>query len=552
MINSMRMERLQYNQLCMQKIANVFRKNAFTKLMAEHETFTIKTGMRPTGDAANALQIFREPIEFTLSETVPRERMFDEVLEEMVQQMERTLPGGRAAGSERIDAVLERVRVENARHQQNHDTEMVQEQEEEKEQEQEKEEEKEVEVEKYVDLVYSRDSEDPVPWPVASLGSMGSATAAVDDKPAPLYPMTGFRLYRRRPLHFPDSLMATRNFFDLRWGGERRLKNVIVSCEWVPDARSLRDRPRPSRDYGEVAAGDTVEQVCALIRGAGGAGAVGEGSLRDLFRIALRRPVDAGELRAELAPAAGSVVPDIEEEDVMRQVGATSRSHHDAAPVFADALADHAAAAAALAGNALRHEEDGRYCVAVALCEAEALRRVVHVRSRTRDRASGRVVAALPSLHLQLRCVPAGGAVIDASDGFPPEPPAGVGYQHKRQQACLRFFDGELQYSDEQQSLLLRAVHCSVPMHRYVFFDQVRGCRRRGAADRWEQTPLAAVVKLRSGYDLLRQLSVGAAALRRAAMDAEGVVDFLDAADGEGKGTLSYPDFLHALTGDRE
>eukprot|EP00662_Eupelagonemidae_sp_cell21_P051291 gene51291-67333_t len=220
-------------------------------------------------------------------------------------------------------------------------------------------------------MVYSRDGEEPIHWPVAALGSMAMATQGEEGKPAALYPMTDFRLYRRRPLLFPDALMATRNFFDLRWGGERRLKNVICCVEWVPDAAELRVRGATSRDYAEAdagVAGASVAEVCALLRdGAADGGAVGEGALRDLLRIALRRDVSADDLCRELRPTAGAAVPDIEDDDDTGGAGA-----------------DHAAVAAALAGNALRHRpppymQDGRYFAAVALCEAEALRTTIYL-----------------------------------------------------------------------------------------------------------------------------------------------------------------------------
>eukprot|EP00756_Hemistasia_phaeocysticola_P010307 Hpha_TRINITY_DN15008_c2_g11::TRINITY_DN15008_c2_g11_i1::g.123864::m.123864 len=593
MVNSMRLESLQYNQLCIQKVQNVFRKGAFSQLMADHQSFSISSaGVRPTAAARGALQLFREPIEFTVSDYVPRERLFEDVLLELVDRMDRTHPSdapdvqpgvvklaaeGWAStvgnGKEQIEEVIMRVRKERAHHEQNHDTEMVQEQEEEKEQEQEKEEEKEIEVEKYVDMVYSREGEEPIQWPASALGDMAEATAAQEDRPAPLYNMTDFKLYRRRPLLFPGSLMSTRNFFDLRWGGERRLKNVICVLEWIPEKSALRVREQTRRDYAEAEAGDNIDEACTLLREQGDVrkGGIGACALKDLFRIALRREVSVEEL-LYLKPPAGSEVPDIEEVD---QEGPGS---------------DPSTILAALRGNAMRLEQDGRHFVSLALCEAESIRRILHVRSRDPVHSDrGRVVTAFPGLHVGLRVSTAGGSLLDASEGFPSEAPAAAEYQHLRAQSCYRFFDGDLQYDDQQQSLLLRSLHVSPTMHRFVWFDQVRGCRRRGAADRWEQTPIARVFRLRDGYTLLRQLAVGVAIHRRIRtkavspgdiyraanrgegaqrgllpaevwgllrwlaieLNAEQVIDFLDTADTEGTGNLSYTDFLAALTGDR-
>ncbi len=38
-INSMRMERIQFNQLCLQNVANVYRKNAYKDLLVGSDRF---------------------------------------------------------------------------------------------------------------------------------------------------------------------------------------------------------------------------------------------------------------------------------------------------------------------------------------------------------------------------------------------------------------------------------------------------------------------------------------------------------------------------------
>ena len=40
-VNSMRSERVQFNALCMQNLANIWRKNALRELMAEHARFEL-------------------------------------------------------------------------------------------------------------------------------------------------------------------------------------------------------------------------------------------------------------------------------------------------------------------------------------------------------------------------------------------------------------------------------------------------------------------------------------------------------------------------------
>jgi hypothetical protein len=113
------------------------------------------------------------------------------------------------------------------------DSEMVQEQEKEKEEEQEREQEQEIEIEKYVDLAYSREHEEPAPWPVRLLAT------PLDKRIEPFYPMDEFKLYKRSPLAFPECMHLSCNYFNPKWTGARRLKNVVAILDWIPDASHL-------------------------------------------------------------------------------------------------------------------------------------------------------------------------------------------------------------------------------------------------------------------------------------------------------------------------
>jgi hypothetical protein len=44
----------------------------------------------------------------------------------------------------------------------------------------------------------------------------------------PLYQLSGFRLYQRKPLQFRPYLAVTSNYFSPRWRGERRIKVMVV------------------------------------------------------------------------------------------------------------------------------------------------------------------------------------------------------------------------------------------------------------------------------------------------------------------------------------
>ena len=103
---------------------------------------------------------------------------------------------------------------------------------------QEQEQEQEIEIEKFVDLAYSRENESPTPWPLETLSQVPGAL------PPQFYPSSGFRLYRRRPLALPSDVLISSNYFNRKWSGCRRLKNIAVVLEWVPASLSALEHGR--------------------------------------------------------------------------------------------------------------------------------------------------------------------------------------------------------------------------------------------------------------------------------------------------------------------
>ena len=70
---------------------------------------------------------------------------------------------------------------------------------------------------------------------------LGSA-AAHARAAAPFYPLSDFRVFvsatsKLNPLEFPPYLALSHNFHAQKWWekAHRRLKNVVVLMEWVPD-----------------------------------------------------------------------------------------------------------------------------------------------------------------------------------------------------------------------------------------------------------------------------------------------------------------------------
>ena len=86
------------------------------------------------------------------------------------------------------------------------ETEQCREQEQEKAQEQEQE--QEIEMERYVDMAYQRDNEEPRRWAFVSLAGAEGPPPAVFDE-GTFYPAAQFRLHSRAPLPFPCASRPT-------------------------------------------------------------------------------------------------------------------------------------------------------------------------------------------------------------------------------------------------------------------------------------------------------------------------------------------------------
>ena len=177
-----------------------------------------------------ALAVFMEGIGFAIASDVPDPIPLVDLLEARVDEARAFVRDAedRALVSAWLDAMRA---MPTAAEECELSREMVQEMEEEREKEQEQEQEREIEIEKYVDLAYRRDGEVPKPWPLERLRARTTSPH--------IYALSQFKLHKRRGLEFPPYIALSDNYFDREWVGERRLKNVCVIAEWLPDASAL-------------------------------------------------------------------------------------------------------------------------------------------------------------------------------------------------------------------------------------------------------------------------------------------------------------------------
>jgi hypothetical protein len=414
-INSMRSERVQFNQLCLQNVANVYRKGAFASLLDGHKSLKISENYSPllrkplesTVQAPgqpdkwrlmDALQVFSEPIDFSLEECIPDVMQFSESI---MRRVDANISFVRAEERGVIDDVISLItsgtnKSSNGQHvvtdsQSSEElgdisfitdeqermlgAEMVQEQEQEQEQEKEQEQEQEIEIEKYVDLAYSREHEEPTPWPFSSLSKPTQASVPQ------FYPASAFKLYKRKPLSFPDYCLVSNNYFDCRWSGARRIKNVVMVLDWVPELDALAPI---CRSLEPVSSEQQARLDLAL-------------KLLDLDR---EGSYSLSQLRQVLKSALHVHLDDVEAEALMRECGGDAGTR---APV--------SAVRALLLSGRFSRTQEGRRFVAVSLAEAETIRCILH-------RRIGLSIIDGSNTAIALRCISTGFSIIDATRNF--------------------------------------------------------------------------------------------------------------------------------------
>jgi len=282
----------------------------------------------------------------------------------------------------------------------------------------------------------------------------------------------------------------------------------------------------------------------------------------DLFNIlASETGLDSSIIPHILHVATGESMSDAE---VAELIALFSKDGHFSVEAFKEMLLS----------DKLRTQEAGRHYVALSLAEAETVRRIMHVRGAT------------VGVEMRLRLLPAGFATIDhvtPTSVVVPKEENDASYQAVEARQCLRYFDGELTYTEADIGVLVRALQRSTCRRRQLFFEQVMGCRRR-ARQKWETTPLAKIFSLRSEFHLLKQraeivrmrLGISAAALTQyeafqafntsrngllkpselfAAMEYLGIVgvqdvdviDMMRTCDADGDGNLSWGEFAQML-----
>jgi Ca2+-binding EF-hand superfamily protein len=304
---------------------------------------------------------------------------------------------------------------------------------------------------------YSRDGESAIPWPVASLSvtrkdddpdyqqRMKDAKARGEKVPksweksfysASEFSVKNYIFSKAITLKFPDYLLMSNNYYEKKWGmtTHRRLKNVIVTMDFCPSKKAL-------REIAAVGKGFSKEQEATLKRAFLGADSDGTGSISVTELKEVLRAVDV----------------DVD--------GADGDKFFDTIPDLTNRVITFDELKHYLTQRQFYRVQAGRYFVALSLFEAECMRAVIHQQSSLPLIPGKDTIVALRTER----------TLLDNTYGYEPA----QSHQDQTAKACYRFIDSQANYQPRELTLLLRALQNNELERRYNYFVEVRSNRRR-------------------------------------------------------------------------
>ena len=386
-------------------------------------------------------------------------------------------------------------------------------------------------------------------------------------------------------LSFPDYLHLSKNYFRLGWSlnSHRRLKNLIIVMDWVPDM-TVTFGEEDEDDEGSVpnpAHAELEDFLSTPDKNKNGDGPGFLQSVTDAFQESVEAFAQATKRKRRIKSAwkpreltkeqeaglqsaftlfddAGiGRLDESQLREVLRSADACVGGDEAALSALARRIAKNSSggpdAGVTLEDlkNAVRNMnmygiQDGRYYVALSLAEAESLRAAMHGAKRERMEGAGDgtlVPFASTEVGLRLAAPGGGGALIEATSGYEPAEL----FQAATATQCFRFVDSQVDFEDHELSLLLRSLQGNTCADRAEFFERVRAVRRR-AKTPWQATPLAKALTTADEFAMLASRATSArvrAALRRNKMR---LLDAFRAFDGEQLGRLTYEGLYGGLT----
>lgn len=282
----------------------------------------------------------------------------------------------------------------------------------------------------------------------------------------------------------------------------KRLKNIIVVMEWIPDVTQLRvgvnsDSISPKHGGAKLldlvgVGGGTISSKAKILT------EQQENSLKNAFELFNKGD---GTLDSEgLQGVLRTLGIDLESEEEVNEIVAKlhelkggDEDQQSVAVTFSDMKL-------LLSKRVLEQTETGRYFVAVSLAEAQTLRAAMHVAvSFSAENQVHRSVIDNSNAALSLRLLNEGElCTIDASGLYQPS----KGHQLRTATQCWRFMNSDMWYQEKELNLLLQAIEENSCKERQVWFTDIRACRRRKQLP-VASTPIARLFTTPDQYHLL-------------------------------------------------
>jgi len=586
-INGLAGESLQLARLCQQSLRDVWRVAALRPLLASAEA--PPTDAEAPQRLGRLMDVFCERLSSEVANSVPAVERTADVLDREARIYGSCLAEGGAAltGSEREALVRLRARalscaggegalagsgvtsLSAAAAERELVAEVVAEGEAEQEVEQTHEQLAEEELavaptEDFPRELWARDLLPPKRWPLAGLRS----PCGEGPGPLPFYPAKRFCSSKMAkegvaPLRLPEFVLLSSNLAPLAHAGGRlrRLKNISLTLDWMPDREALRTAQDPLGSSPLTAKQEARLREAFAMFDLDGDGRLDRTDLLGVLRavdvdlaaaqhkLAAARPAGGGLLGRVAAAVAGRPAESAAADEVDPEEVPAVEQVLGCVSTDADGRASFEQLRHAVQTHAFYRLRTGRFLVALSLPEAEALRAALHAAAR-----SGGALGAAPLSELCLRHE---GRLLDGTPGFvdgsvlegnegPSPLVAGKDYLGAIGEQIFRFLDSALQYEPAKAELLLRALQANEMEHRREAFSMVRHCRRRRHAD-WRQHSVARLFTTEDEYQLLHLRAMLARARRLLRRRRLSPVDFFALCDCDRDAHVSWSELYAGL-----
>ena len=262
--------------------------------------------------------------------------------------------------------------------------------------------------------------------------------------PASEFSVKNYMFQKGVKVKFPDYMYVSNNYYQKMWSSKthRRLKNVIVTMEFMPSKAALQEVAAAGKPF-------TGAQEKMLKRAFSGANSNKSGG------------GGAGISLDEVKEVLRAVDVDVDGED--------GDKFFEKMPELKNRAITFEELKRLLEQRLFYRVQAGRYYVAMSLFEAECMRAVMHQQIS---------LPLIPGLDTAA-AIRTERTILDSTYGFEPA----QSFQDGTSKACFRFIDSQLNYQPREVSLLIRAMQENDIEQRYNFFCEVRSNRRRKQKD---------------------------------------------------------------------